>query len=316
MIELTEQQEREMIERAKAGDAEANYNMSLWALEQAMAEPEEERWNRLAAKCLVKSAEAGYAPAKERMESLIRQLDEEKKAAAVKAPAAAAPEPLPEAVEEPEPAPIRKSAPGGAFLDTVKTTAAAAGEKVKGFFQNIFAKKQAQPASEEGAHASGRRKLLDVSGWGDAEWKRLRLISIIVCVVLAILLAVLIISGRKGAEPAVEEPAIPAAPTAEPAEPTATPVVILYPEETVRAEIAAADLDVFPEDEEYVTEETTAKVSTNGSVLKLRRGPGTSYNQIGSMDNGTEVAVYARHDGWALVKHGDTWGWCSDQYLK
>ena len=65
MQDLTEQQEQEMIRRAKAGDPEANYQMSLWALEQAIAEPEEERWNRLAAKCLVKAVDAGYEPAKE-----------------------------------------------------------------------------------------------------------------------------------------------------------------------------------------------------------------------------------------------------------
>jgi len=68
---MTEQEEQVMIEKAKAGDPQANYQMCLWALEQAKAEPEEERWKRLAAKCLVQSAQAGYNPAQKKMEDLI-----------------------------------------------------------------------------------------------------------------------------------------------------------------------------------------------------------------------------------------------------
>ena len=57
-------------------------------------------------------------------------------------------------------------------------------------------------------------------------------------------------------------------------------------------------------------------VQTNGGNLNLRRGPGSGYGQVGSMDNGTTLNVYAYKNGWALVKHNGTWGWCSVDYLK
>ena len=71
MREWTEQEEQEMIDRAKAGEPEANYELSLWALARSEEEPEEPRWNRLAAKCLVKAAQAGYAPAQKQMAALL-----------------------------------------------------------------------------------------------------------------------------------------------------------------------------------------------------------------------------------------------------
>ena len=73
MNEWTEQEEQQIIERAKTGDPEANYALSLWALERGEEEPDEPRWNRLAAKCLVKAAQAGYGPAKEQMAALLKQ---------------------------------------------------------------------------------------------------------------------------------------------------------------------------------------------------------------------------------------------------
>ena len=73
MDEWTEQEEQQIIEQAKTGDPEANYALSLWALRRGEEEPDEPRWNRLAAKCLVKAAQAGYGPAKEQMASLLSQ---------------------------------------------------------------------------------------------------------------------------------------------------------------------------------------------------------------------------------------------------
>lgn len=70
---MTDQEEKVMIAKAKAGDPKANYEMCLWALEQAAVEPDEERWKRLAAKCLVESAQAGYAPAQKKMEELVAE---------------------------------------------------------------------------------------------------------------------------------------------------------------------------------------------------------------------------------------------------
>lgn len=55
--------EQQMIEQAKAGDPKAQYEMSLWARQMSILEPDQERWSRLAAKCLVDAAQAGYEPA-------------------------------------------------------------------------------------------------------------------------------------------------------------------------------------------------------------------------------------------------------------
>ncbi len=68
---MTDFEEQKMIERAQAGDAEAKFEMSQWALERGAEEPEEERWKRLAAKCLVEAAQAGYEPAQEMMQKLM-----------------------------------------------------------------------------------------------------------------------------------------------------------------------------------------------------------------------------------------------------
>ena len=82
------------------------------------------------------------------------------------------------------------------------------------------------------------------------------------------------IGGRGGHKDDAEdaEQNVPAATTAEPVIPTPTPEVILYPDEATRAEIAMANLDVFPDDLDYVVSATTMTVSTGGSVLNVRRG--------------------------------------------
>lgn len=68
---MTDMQEKEMIEQAKAGDPKANYEMSQWAQQMSILEPDEPRWNSLAAKCLVDAAQGGYEPAKRMVEALI-----------------------------------------------------------------------------------------------------------------------------------------------------------------------------------------------------------------------------------------------------
>lgn len=68
---MTDFEEQRMIEQARAGDPKAKFEMSQWARQMSALEPEEERWNRLAAKCLVESAQAGYEPARKMVQELI-----------------------------------------------------------------------------------------------------------------------------------------------------------------------------------------------------------------------------------------------------
>ncbi len=68
---MTDYEEQKMIEQAQAGDPKAKFEMSQWALERSEAEPGEERWKRLAAKCLVEAAQAGYEPAQQMVQQLM-----------------------------------------------------------------------------------------------------------------------------------------------------------------------------------------------------------------------------------------------------
>lgn len=325
MIELTEKQEQEMIDRAKAGDPEANYQMSLWALEQAMAEPEEERWNRLAAKCLVKAAEAGYAPAKEKMDELLAQSAEAKSEAPGQHEAATA-QPAETAAEAPAAVqPVSTAAPAPAGEKTAAQLGAsiaagftALGGKLKGLFAKIG--KPGKSDGETAGNAAGSKKsgLFNFSQWDDAKWKKMQIICVIVCVLLALLITIMLITGRKkrSAQPEAEItiPAAEVIATPVPATPTPTPAE--YPAGDVKAEITAAALDVYPGDGDYVTEPTTRTVATSGSSLNVRSGPGSSYNLVTSLENGASVDVYAFKNGWALTKVGTAWGWCSNDYLK
>ncbi|MGM9613995.1 MAG: SH3 domain-containing protein [Oscillospiraceae bacterium] len=309
MIDLTEQQEQEMIEKAKAGDPEANYRMSLWALEQAMAEPDEERWNRLAAKCLVRSAEAGYAPAKEKMEELLAQTAEAQPAEPT--PARPEPAPVPPARKAAEPseasAPVQRKSAAAVF--------ASLGAKVKGAFSGLRAKGgNARAASPDGKKAG----LFNFNQWDDAKWKKMQLVCIIICVLLAVLILVMVLSGRSKKNSAAEAEIVipPAAVAATPVPSTPTPTPVDYPADDVKAEIAAADLTVFPEEADFVTEVTTRTVTTNGGPLNMRKGTNSDAEWISSISSGTKLDVYAFRNGWALVKVGGTWGWCSNDYLK
>jgi uncharacterized protein YraI len=55
------------------------------------------------------------------------------------------------------------------------------------------------------------------------------------------------------------------------------------------------------------------KVSTNGSALRIRSGPGTGYAVIGSYSNGTTVATSGRlSNGWIQVSNG---GWIAGNWV-
>ena len=347
MTELTEQQEQEMIEKAKAGDPEANYNMSLWALEQAMAEPDEERWNRLAAKCLVRAAEAGYEPAKAKMDELLHAA-EAKNAEAAKSerPAAAPSRPAEKPVRPASGKPRVPSESSGGSSIQFDQVAEKAGKAAKAAGKAAVkagtliaagasslarkAKTGLIKASESksdrgesgGSHRTQKKPILpDFSQWDDAQWKKMQIICVIACVVLAILIAILIISsgGRKKKTAEVEEiPQIPVAEVAATPVPTPTPAPVaepdIYPDQATRDEIQAASLSVYPSETEYVDQAKTVTANVN-EFLNMRDGPGTNYTQVASIPARTQLSVYAYKNGWALLNYNGTWGWCSNDYL-
>ena len=310
MREYTEREEQEMIRKAQAGDPEANYQMSFWALEQAAAEPEEERWNRLAAKCLVKAAEAGYPPARERMNRLLREMENREKAAA-------APAPDSEPAREEE---IRKAVPVQAEPETVSSggkisalasgaadagkTAAAKGRALLDKAMGLFSGK----GEDAGGHAADEDA-------DTAKWKKMQLMCTIACVVLLFLIVLMILTGREDRASRKEQEQMPAAAMAELQETAPSPTPEPYPTEEIRAAIEGALLDIFPAEEDYVHQPTTAVIDS-GMGLRLRMGPATSYDQVVMMDEDAEVPVYAIRDDWAFVVYNDeSYGWCSTEYL-
>ncbi len=315
MTNLTPQEEQAMIERAKAGDPEANYKMSLWALEQAEAEPGEDRWNRLAAKCLLRAAEAGYGPAMERVGTLLHRPAD----AAPEGPSrrASQPAPRPDAMEWKPPTESR----GTKMMDAV----IAFPDKIKGLFAGrtqAQSHQQAQPhktvpirkvpKTRPGGKKAG---FFNFSQWDDSNWKTMQIVCIVICVILAILITVMIFTGRKTRN-REDTQALPTPSTA-PAAVTATPEPTIYPTIAIRDEIEGANLEVFPTEEDYVSEPTSSHVNTSDGGLHLRRGPGASYGDITVMDNRTALEVYAYKNSWALVRYnGYIWGWCSTDYLE
>lgn len=308
MTDLTRQEEREMIEKAKAGDPEANYQMSFWALEQAAAEPGEERWNKLAAKCLVKAAQAGYEPAKKHMAQLLRELEGQETFPEVPA---AQEEPLFRPVEiTDEPAPLFEEKSAEAKPVGRRAAAAAGVTGIAAFGKSITEKASGFVSGlKDGSFGKGAAEM------SEDKWKKIQRMCVIACVVLAFLIVLMLVTG-KDSGPDKEEMAMPTPAAAEPVEVTPSPSPLPYPDVAIKEAIAAAELDIFPEEGDFVSRETTATLTVN-SGLNLRAGPASSYGQIVVMDPDAQVGVYAVKNGWALVLYEeDTWGWCSEDYLR
>ncbi len=325
MREWTEQEEQEMIARAKTGDAQANYELSLWAQRRSEEEPDEPRWNRLAAKCLVKAAQQGCAPAQERMAELLRQSQEGAQAAQQEEPD-----------EPPMQEPVR--------LSDARQAAARRRQTSAGSVQTTArrpARRSAQPQEEElpeedyededdyeDEQTSQRGSAFKnpfsggrFSNWSEGQWRKVEYICVAVCAALLVLIAVMIITGRNSGSTGSGggASAIPPAGLASAAA-TASPEPAEYPPADVIAAIQAAELEIPPEDEEYVTVPTTATVKVSSSSLRLRTAPNTEYKEIARMPDGTELDIYATKNDWCLVRYEDSekgtlYGWCSSEYL-
>lgn len=344
MREWTEQEEQQMIALAKQGDPQANYELSLWALRRGEEEPDESRWNRLAAKCLVKAAQAGYAPAQARMAELLQ---------ASKANAEPEPEPEPEPAFAPEPEPearpIRQSRPAPrepVRLSDARQTARRG--QTRPAAQSTARRPSRYSAEPEDDYApedmddgyddyddyddaprggrrprgrgnTGRGAAGGVfADWNERQWRRLEIICVAICAVLLVVIAIMVITGRGGSGDGGSS----TIPTAGDASATATqpPVQADYPPDDVIQAIQAAELEIPPLDDEYVTVPTTATVRVNSTSLRLRTGPNTEYSIVTSMPNDTVVDIYAKKNDWCLVKfddpeEGTVYGWCSSEYL-
>lgn len=366
MDEWTEQEEQQIIERAKTGDPEANYALSLWALSRGEEEPEEPRWNRLAAKCLVKAAQAGYGPAKEQMASLLKQSGQAPaKQSAPKqtakrsekpAPSRPAPEPVSDDEDEAEEEedvggrhsmPARRSAPASRpsaaarFTTPLRQMARRLipqDEGKDGFdvdearWDDGYDDETPPPARRgrrDRSHGADQDVGADSGGrWSDDKWRRLEFICVLVCAVLLIVIAVMLFSHKRGGNEGSGNTTSAIPPAGEVASADTNDnntgnnggvTASTYPDEATRAAIMAADLDIQPSPEDYVTEPTSGTVSVGSEYLRLRKGPNVTYDHIAQMPNGTTVSVFAKKNDWDLILYqgddGPVYGWCSSEYV-
>lgn len=111
-----------------------------------------------------------------------------------------------------------------------------------------------------------------------------------VCIALAALLLLLCVlhSCRQEKDP---EPSVPS--TAETTEETTEPT-------TVTTQTTEAEQNIY-------------WVFAHGG-LRVRTGPGTAYELVGSLDDGEEIEVLNWKDGWAYIEK-PVKGWCSGEYI-
>lgn len=53
-----------------------------------------------------------------------------------------------------------------------------------------------------------------------------------------------------------------------------------------------------------------------GDSVNIRKGPGTQYDKITTVENGKKVTAVADQNGWSLIKIKDGYGWIINDYLK
>jgi hypothetical protein len=347
---MTELEERVMIEKAKAGDPKANYEMCLWALEQAETEPGEERWKRLAAKCLVQSAQAGYGPAQKKTEELIsgwRTHEPEEDQTTLDGWDETPEQPVENQAGTPPEDDFWAQPPSGdgsgpedagpksdfafaeeegaqdddplvrarAALDRLRAAFGHTGtaEPKEGPARQPETKSPRVPARKNDLVRSLKEKLHTPAEWSKETWKKVEIGCAVVGAVMVILIAVLLITGGKNDVKTGGQTA-----SGGTVQTTSTPgqTSESFPSTALRSEIqSAASLDYFPLDDQYLTASETRQVNA-GDGLNLRRGPASTYATIRTLFDGLTVEIDATKDGWALVNAGGTWGWASMDYLK
>ena len=58
------------------------------------------------------------------------------------------------------------------------------------------------------------------------------------------------------------------------------------------------------------------KVINVTSALRIRKGPGTTYDAIGWLYNDDNVEILGREGQWFKIKNNDTIGYCHEDYIK
>ena len=142
-------------------------------------------------------------------------------------------------------------------------------------------------------------------------------ICVAVCAVLLVIIAVLLITGRHD-DGGGSGSAIPAAGLVGGGD-SGGATVSDYPDEATKNAIMAAELDIQPAAEDYVTEPTNGTVSVSSEYLRVRKGPNTTYDPIDQLANGAAVSILAQKNDWDLISYqgesGTAYGWCNGGYV-
>ena len=56
------------------------------------------------------------------------------------------------------------------------------------------------------------------------------------------------------------------------------------------------------------------EVTVNVSTLKVRSGPGLTYETIGAVNKNEQLVVIGKENDWIQVKYGNTTGWVASWY--
>ncbi|WP_285765503.1 SH3 domain-containing protein [Peribacillus sp. SI8-4] len=65
-----------------------------------------------------------------------------------------------------------------------------------------------------------------------------------------------------------------------------------------------------------VAKKGSGQGTITGSSVRVRTGPGTTFQTVGSLTRGTAVAIIEKNQNWIKIKSADLEGWVSSDYLK
>ncbi|MBD8069312.1 SH3 domain-containing protein [Bacillus sp. PS06] len=60
---------------------------------------------------------------------------------------------------------------------------------------------------------------------------------------------------------------------------------------------------------------TSSSVTSTANGLRIRTGPGTSFQVVGSIDKGQQAALIEKNENWTKINYKNTQGWVSSQYI-
>ena len=141
--------------------------------------------------------------------------------------------------------------------------------------------------------------------------------KILIALVMVISVAALTACGASK-QPEETTPETTAAPeTTTPAETTTQPETTT-PEETTPA-VELPEGVVAPD--KWLPEAKDAVVSADGDVLTLRLGPGSDYDPVDAIPDGTEIKIEAEQESadgdmtWGFLNYMDQYGWVSMDFV-